>query len=291
MNTPALVSADWLLNNYRNDNIAILDCSMDSTVLYPDTWKSGPEEFVQAHIPGARYFDIDKTSDSTSGLPHTLPTPDAFESVMRQLGVNAGDHVIVYDNCLLRSAGRGWWMLRVMGNDKVSVLDGGLAAWRQANGPMEAGIPTPSNGDFKSNFDASLFHSKHHMISLLSSGNKQMVDARGAPRFRAEVPEPRPGLQAGHIPGAKNVPYTTLYHDDGRLKTAQELEQVFASGSIDLNAPIVTTCGSGITACNLALALFILGKQDVAVYDGSWVEWGSASDVPIETGPSKAPTP
>ena len=284
MNTPALVSAEWLLNHHKNSNIAILDCSMDSTILYPGTWPSGPEEFAEAHIPGAQYFDIDKTSDPSSGLPHTLPAAGSFQSVMRGLGINTDDHVIVYDNCLLRSAARGWWMFRVMGHSNVSVLDGGLKAWRKAGGALESGLQTPLPGNFIADFQSNLFHSKQDLIEILSSGEKQIVDARGASRFRAEVPEPRPGLASGHIPGAQNVPYTGLYSNDGKLKPSADLRQAFVDGGVDIDKAVVTTCGSGVTACNLALALYVIGRDNIPIFDGSWVEWGSAGDVPIETG-------
>lgn len=286
MNIPALVSTEWLLDHHKDKNITILDCSMDSTILYPGTWKSGPEEFAEAHIPGARYFDIDKTSDPSSGLPHTLPKAESFQSVMRKLGVNTDDHIIVYDNCLLRSAARGWWMFRAMGHSRVSILDGGFGAWHKAGGPIESGLQTPQPGNFVADFQPNLFHSKQDMIEILSSRERQIVDARGTPRFRAEVPEPRPGLASGHIPGARNVPYSGLYDDNGKLKPEADLRQAFISGGVDIDEAIVTTCGSGVTACNLAFALYLLGKEDVPVFDGSWVEWGSAGDVPIETGPA-----
>ena len=283
MNTPALVSAEWLLQNHQNKHVAVLDCSMDATILYPGTWESGPKEFAEAHIPGAQFFDIDKTSDPSSGLPHTLPKPENFQSVMRELGINADDHIVVYDNCLLRSAARGWWMFRVMGHSRVSVLDGGFEAWRQAGGPMESGVKTPTAGNFTASFQPDLFHSKQDMLEILSTKERQIIDARGAPRFRGDVPEPRPGLASGHIPGALNVPYSSLYKDSGKLRPKADLERAFSASQVDFARPIVTSCGSGVTACNLALALYVLGKPDVPIFDGSWVEWGSADDLPIET--------
>lgn len=287
MTTSGLVSAEWLLENYRRDNVRILDASMDATLVFPHAEKSGLAEFEAAHIPGAQYFDIDGTADASSGLPHTLPQPSSFEATMRSLGINATDHVIVYDNSLLRSAARGWWMLRVMGHEKASVLDGGFDAWRKVGGPVERGNVTSDTGDFAAKFEANLFRSKQDILGLIDAGGSQVVDARGAPRFQADVTEPRPGLASGHIPGAANVPFTNLYEDNGMLKTKEHLAAAFEASSVNTAGPIVTTCGSGITACNLALALFELGNRDVAVYDGSWVEWGSAGDVPIETGPSR----
>ncbi len=284
MTESGLVSARWLLDNYQQDNIRILDASMDATVIFPDTWQSGPVEFEQAHIPGARYFDIDKTSDTSSGLPHTLPRPEVFQSTMRSLGINAGDHVIVYDNSLLRSAARGWWMLRVMGHARVSVLDGGLEAWKQAGGPLETGAPRAVEGDFEARFQPELFRSKSGMLDIVERGGPLIVDARGAPRFNGEVSEPRPGLASGHIPGAVNVPFSSLYTADGLLRPKNELKSIFARSGVNAAQTLVTSCGSGVTACNLALALHELGNDRVAVYDGSWVEWGSSKDVPIETG-------
>lgn len=283
MNDGGLVNVNWLLENYQRPDVCILDASMDATVVFPDANPSGPAEFAAAHIPGAHYFDIDKTADPTSGLPHTLPQPDAFEKTARSLGINTSDHIVVYDNSMLRSAARAWWMFRTMGHTRVSVLDGGLAAWQQAGGPIESGMVTPAPGNFTSNFRADLFRSKADMMEILKNGGATIVDARGAPRFNGEVAEPRAGLASGHIPGAANVPFTSLYTTDGHLKTAVELEQAFESVGVAVSSTIATSCGSGVTACNLALALYSLGNTSVAVYDGSWVEWGSAGDVPIET--------
>lgn len=284
MRESALVSAKWLLENYTRPNVKILDASMDATVVFPDAWKSGPEEFEAAHIPGAQFFNIDATSDSSSGLPHTLPTPQGFENVMRSLGVNQDDHVIVYDNSRLRSAARGWWMLRVMGHADVSVLDGGFESWKSAGGPLETGTHPPEKGNFIAEFNPALFRNKSDMLDNITTSTAQVVDARGAPRFAGEVQEPRPGLASGHIPSAKNVPFSTLYETNGALKQAEDLSALFKAANVDVAAAINTSCGSGVTACNLALALFELGNTEVAIYDGSWVEWGSASDVPIETG-------
>lgn len=284
MSESALVSAEWLLKNLNRPDMKILDASMDATVIFPDAWKSGPKEFQEAHIPGAQYFDIDATSDTSSGLPHTLPSPEAFQSVMQSLGLNADDHIIVYDNSLLRSAARGWWMLRVMGHSKVSVLDGGLDAWKKAGGALESGTTKPATGNFVASFRADLFRNKSDMLANIQSQKSQVVDARGTPRFAGEVQEPRPGLASGHIPNARNVPFSSLYEGDGTLKPVAQLATIFEAAEVDTKAPINTSCGSGVTACNLALALYELGNKDVAVYDGSWVEWGSAGDVPIETG-------
>lgn len=284
MSESALVSAQWLLANFEQPDVKILDASMDATVVFPNAWKSGPKEFKEAHIPGAQYFDIDATSDTSSGLPHTLPSPDAFRELMRSLGINAGDHVIVYDNSLLRSAARGWWMFRVMGHANVSVLDGGLEAWKSAGGVLEQGAPAPITGDFVAKFRAELFRNKSDMLENIQSNTAQVVDARGAPRFTGEVQEPRPGLASGHIPNALNVPFSSLYEADGTLKSQAELSAIFDAAEVNRQAPIYTSCGSGVTACNVTLALYELGNQDVAVYDGSWVEWGSAGDVPVEQG-------
>ncbi len=284
MNESALVSAQWLLANLEQPNVKILDASMDATVVFPDAWKSGPKEFEEAHIPGAQYFNIDATSDASSGLPHTLPSPGAFQELMRSLGINAGDHVVVYDNSLLRSAARGWWMFRVMGHANVSVLDGGLEAWKSVGGVLEQGALAPKPGNFVANFRPALFRSKSDMLENLQSKKAQVVDARGAPRFTGEVQEPRPGLASGHIPSALNVPFSSLYDADGTLKPQAALSAIFDSAGVNPQAPIYTSCGSGVTACNLTLALYELGNNEVAVYDGSWVEWGSAGDVPVEQG-------
>lgn len=284
MTYSALVSAEWLMENIDRPDVKILDASMDATVVFPKAWKSGPAEFEEGHIPGAQFFDIDATSDPSSGLPHTLPSAEAFQATIRSLGINQTDHVIVYDNSLLRSAARGWWMLRVMGHTRVSVLDGGFEAWKNTGGLVANGSGAPSAGDFAANFQPNLFRSKQDMLANITAKAAQVVDARGAPRFAGEVQEPRPGLESGHIPGARNVPFSTLYTDDGFLKPKDELAAIFNAADVSTADPIFTSCGSGVTACNVTLALFELGNTEVAVYDGSWVEWGSAGDVPIETG-------
>lgn len=286
MGNSGLVTAKWLLENYQRKDVKILDASMDATVVFPDAWKSGPKEFAEAHIPGARFFDIDGVSDPTSGLPHTLPSPEIFQEAMRSLGISNDDQVIIYDNSMLRSAARGWWMFRVMGHDNVRVLDGGLEAWRAIGGPFEGGTNAVAPGNFTATLNTALLRTKADMQANLESKDAQVVDARGGPRFKGEVQEPRPGLASGHIPGAKNVPFSSLYEADGRLKSTDTIKAAFDAVGLNPDAPIIASCGSGVTACNLTLALYETGSQDVAVYDGSWVEWGSSRDVPIETGPA-----
>jgi thiosulfate/3-mercaptopyruvate sulfurtransferase len=251
----------------------------------PAEARNGREEHLQVHIPGAVFFDIDAIADQTTDLPHMLPTPDAFAKAAGALGLSRDADIVVYDVHGIRSAARVWWTLRAMGYDKVHVLDGGLRKWLAEGRPVESGAVSPTTVEVTPKFDPGLVRAADDVRQILASGAARMVDARSAARFTGEAPEPRAGLRSGHMPGAANVPWEKVIADDGTLRPPAELTAVFEAGGIDLAAPIVTTCGSGVTASVLALALARLGLERTAVYDGSWTEWGGLADAPVVTGP------
>jgi thiosulfate/3-mercaptopyruvate sulfurtransferase len=257
---------------------------VDATWFMPGSERSGRVEHEQAHIPGAVFFDIDALSDQASDLPHMLLTPQAFASEAGALGLRREATVVVYDQQGIFSAPRVWWTLRVMGFPDVRVLDGGLVKWRAelralATGPT-ASVPTT----LQPKFESALVRGLEDVRQALDEGLIQVVDARAAARFRGEAPEPRPGLASGHMPGALNLPFGQVLHADGTMRNAAALREAFKDAEVDLTRPIITSCGSGVTASILALALACLGLADAPVYDGSWTEWASRGDMPIATG-------
>lgn len=280
--TDPLVSTDWLAGRLGDPGIKVLD----ATWYMPGTPRDPEAEYADGHIPGAMRFDIDAISDHASELPHMLSAPADFATAMRRLGVNAASFVVVYDSEGLFSAPRAWWNLRAMGHDAVAVLDGGLPRWIAEGRPLETGWREAGHGDFKAHPVSTLIADLDRVRDALDSGLARVVDARAAPRFRGDVPEPRPGLRSGHMPGAVNVPWSAVVGaaPDVALRSAKELRSVFEAAQVDLSAPIITTCGSGISASVLALALARLGRFDVPVYDGSWTEWGGRLDTPVATG-------
>jgi thiosulfate/3-mercaptopyruvate sulfurtransferase len=278
--TDPMVSTAWLAEHLGDRAVQILDGSW----WMPAEGRSGHAEYLEAHIPGAVFFDIDAIADRTVDLPHMLPTPDAFAEAAGRLGLRRDATIVAYDAFGVRAAARVWWTLRTMGFAKVFVLDGGLKAWRAEGRPVESGQVIPMPSTVAPAFEPALVRNLDDVWGLISSKAAQIVDARGGPRFRAEVPEPRAGLRSGHMPGACNVAFDTLLDADGRLKPAAELDAIFRAAAVDTAKPIVTTCGSGVTASVLALALARLGREDVAVYDGSWTEWGGRADTPVVTG-------
>lgn len=275
-----LVSTAWLAERLGSGEVQVVD----ATWFMPPDERSGLTEHARARIPGAVFFDIDGIADHASGLPHMLPSPAAFAEAAGLLGLRRAQHQVVYDAHGIFSAPRVWWTLRVMGFPEVSVLDGGLKAWRAEGRPLDDGPGLADPAPLAPAFDAGLVRDLDTVLQTLASGSAQVVDARAAARFRGEAPEPRAGLRAGHMPGALNAPWGELVADDGTLKPPAALAQAFARAGVDLARPIVTTCGSGVSAALLALALAVLGREDVAVYDGSWTEWGGRSDTPVATG-------
>jgi len=278
-----VVSTDWLAKHLADPDLAVLDASWH----LPTENRSAAAEFLAAHIPSAQFFDIDKVADTSQGLPHMLPSDAMFAEAMAAMGIGNATHVVVYDSRGLFSAPRVWWTLRVMGARRVSVLDGGLLKWRADGRALEAG---PAAKRLPANFtvrrDPALVRGIADVRGLLTSRSAQLVDARSAPRFTGEQPEPRPGLTQGHMPGARNVPFNMLITADGTLKPVGDLRAVFAAAGVDPSKPVVATCGSGVTASVVALALTVLGSPSAAVYDGSWAEWGRDPANPVATGPA-----
>jgi thiosulfate/3-mercaptopyruvate sulfurtransferase len=274
--TQETVSTQWLAEHLQSPDISVLDCSWHM----PATKRVGRSEFLDARIPGAQFFDIDLISDTENSLPHMLPTPEKFASHVRKMGVGDGKKVICYDSAGLFSAARVWWMFKVFGHTDVAVLDGGLPKWRAEGRLLEDGPPLkPQERHFTARFQSMMVRDKADVRKAL-----QVADARAPTRFRGEEIEPRPGVRAGHIPGAKNVHYAILLNADGTMKSAAELAKVFETAGIDICKSVVTSCGSGVTAAILSLALTILNTRDHALYDGSWTEWGSAADTAVAAG-------
>jgi thiosulfate/3-mercaptopyruvate sulfurtransferase len=275
MNDP-LVWTDWLADHLGDPDIVIID----ATWFMPQAQRDPRAEFEAAHLPGAVFFDIDAVADTTSALPHMLPSPPTFAKAVSAMGVGDSTTVIAYDANGLVASARLWWTFRTMGHDAVKVLDGGLAKWRIEGRPVDSGpaFPHPA-ASFTPKFRPELVRS----FDQVKATTSDVLDARPGPRFRGEVAEPRAGLKSGHMPGAKNLPSSDLIDAEGCLKSADDLYPLFRAAGVDLSAPIVTSCGSGVTACILALGLARLGVADAPVYDGSWTEWGGRDDAPVET--------
>ena len=271
-----LISVDDLVAQLGRPDLRILDASwhLDG--------RDARADFERAHLPGAVFFDLEAVSDPSSPLPHMLPTPDDFARSVGALGVAETDAVVVYDTAGLFSAARVWWMLRVMGAVSVRVLDGGLPAWRRRGLPVESGPVAPTPARFRSVATPAGVADLETVRDRLAQG-EQVVDARGAPRFRGEAAEPRPGVRPGHMPGAINLPYNRLLKDDGAMRRGADLAQAFADAGVDVDRPVTTTCGSGVTAAVLNLGLAELGRE-ADLYDGSWAEWGGRADTPVQTG-------
>lgn len=280
-----IVETEWLAQHLDAPDLVILDGSWH----LPTSGRDARAEFLQEHIPGAIFFDIDDLSDEKSDLPHMLPSTVKFASRMKKMGVGDGKRIVVYDSVGLFSAARVWWTFRAMGHQDVAVLNGGLKKWKAEGRPLEDGPPPPRQSrHFTPLQNSELIRDLSDMKSYVEKGGMQIVDARPAARFEGAEPEPRPGLKMGHIPGSKNVPSQSVLNADGTLKPAAELDKIFRDAGIDPNAPVVTTCGSGVTASILSLALAVLGQTNAAVYDGAFAEWGKeAGGLPVETGKAR----
>lgn len=266
-----IIETEWLAEHLDAPDLVLLD---GSTHL-PTSGRNAHEEYIGEHIPSAMFFDINAIADGTNPLPHMLPSPIQFSSMMKKMGIGDGMRVIAYDSEGLYSAARVWWMFRTMGHEDVAVLNGGLKKWKAENRPTTDEPPrSRSERHFTARFNSALVRDLDDVKAIVANGSEQIVDARAAARFRGEVTEPRQGLRSGHMPGAANVPFTTLLQENGTLKSSTEIAAAFTEAGIDLHKPITASCGSGVTAGVLALALALLGHPDTAVYDGSWSEWG-----------------
>lgn len=275
-----LVTTAWLADNLDAPDLKVVDASW----YFPQEQRDAQAEYAAAHIPGAVFFDIDDIADDTTDLPHMLPDAVKFSARVRRLGLGDGSRIVVYDQLGLRSAARVWWTFRVMGHQDVFVLDGGLPKWIAEGRRVEDIPPPPRERHFTVRFDGGLVRGVDQVRKAIETGEAQIVDARPAARFSGEAPEPRAGLRGGHMPGAFSVPSSALLAPDGTVLGKDRLEALFTSAGVDLDRPIITSCGSGITAAMLALALARLGRWRAPVYDGSWAEWGGRDDTPVVTG-------
>ncbi len=275
-----VVSADWLQAELGKADLRVLDASF----YLPAQKRDAYAEYAAGHIPGAIRFDQDKIADHSTNLPHTIPSPDYFAAEAGKLGISENDRIVVYDGIGMFASPRVWWLFRVMGAKNVFVLDGGLDGWKAEGRPLETEVPHHAPATFKTNYDASRVVHLEQMRDIVAGGALQIADARSAGRFAAAEPEPRAGMRSGHMPGARSLP-SGVFANQGRFKSLPELKQTIEDAGIDLSKPVVTSCGSGITAAIITLALESLGHTDNKLYDGSWSEWGSREDTPVVTGP------
>lgn len=281
---PPLVTASALYALLQEDGCRVLDASW----YLPDAKRNPKAEFLKEHIPGARFFDLDQCSDSDTDLPHMLPTPEVFSRYVGKLGISEGDVVVVYDTAGLFSAARAWWMFRMFGHTRVAVLDGGFPLWRREGLSVESGGEKPFPKTYRCQYQPALLRTLDDMRHNLFSGRERVLDARSPGRFYGEEKEPRTGVRSGHIPGSRNLHYATLLTKDGKLKSATELRKLFKAVEVEHDTPVIASCGSGVTACIIALAMEAAGYPQTAVYDGSWAEWGrktqNGQSTPVATG-------
>lgn len=275
-----LVSTEWLAGELGANDLRIID----ATLFFAQHERNARAEFETGHIPGAVFLDLNELADPATSLPYMLPSPEKFASRMQALGLGDGSRIVVYDNSPLRSAARAWWMLTLFGAHDVALLDGGFAKWQAEGRGTESGKPVVRHRHFTVWGDTKTVRTMQQMTDNLRTKAEQVVDARPAGRFVGTDPEPRDSLRRGHIPGSRNLPYTDVFNDDGTWKQGDELRAVFTAAGIDLAKPVVTTCGSGITASVLVFAATLLGATDVGLYDGSWAEWGASATAPVVSG-------
>lgn len=275
-----LVSTDWLAAHMKDPDLRILD----GTMFMAAEGRDGRAEYEVAHIPGARFFDIDDISDARSELPHMAPPVEKFMSKLRAMGVGDGHQVVVYDAKGLFSAARVWWLFRLMGQENIAVLDGGFPKWQAEGRAIEDMPPIIRDRHMTVRRQNHMVKDVTQVSAAAKLGDYEILDARSAARYRGEAPEPREGLRSGHIPGSKNVPYTSLLNEDMTMKDPDDLRAILAAAGVDMTKPVITSCGSGVTAAVINLALERIGKTDHALYDGSWTEWGAFPTLPVATG-------
>ena len=275
----SLVSTAWLAEHLGEPDLVVVDASWHM----PASGRNGRSEYVRAHIPGARFLDIDTLSDRSHPAPHMLPAAEDFARAMEELGISPDDRIVVYDNSPIRTAARGWFMLRHYGARNLAILDGGFQKWIDENRPTESGEPQ----FLLTSFDVA--DNRREIVTkqqILAGDHEPLVDARGKGRFEGSEPDPRPGVEAGHIPGARNLPFGSLYNEDGTFKSRDEIRQMFNEAGLDPTKPFIASCGSGVTANSLIFAAHLLGHDKARLYDGSWSEWGADPATPKATGPA-----
>jgi thiosulfate/3-mercaptopyruvate sulfurtransferase len=275
-----LVTTDWLAGELGKPDLVVFD----ATKYLPNENKDGHAEFLRARIPGARYFDIDVVADPDTDLPHMVPTPGRFAKLIGWLGVSNASRVVFYDQKGLASAARGWWLMGLFGHDNAAVLDGGLPKWQREGRNTESGKPpAPKPVAYRPDYRVTRLRGVGDVLRNVETRSELVLDARAAGRFTGEIPEPRAGMRSGHIPGSASLPYTDLLNDDGTFRSADAVRARLAQAGVDGSRPVVTSCGSGVTACILTLGLRLAGLPEGSVYDGSWTEWGGRADTPVET--------